>query len=99
MSNFIGDALDIAANAGYRRVMLIGHTGGFVKLAASVMNTHSKYADGRRRYSAIRYAVLAGASPGCTKKLYESVTSMHIDILKEESLLQDTETDHQVYAG
>ena len=91
MSNFIGDALDIAANAGIERVMLIGHTGKLVKLAASVMNTHSKYADGRREIFAC-YAALAGASAGCIKKLYESVTSdACIDILKEESLLQDTE--------
>lgn len=91
MSNFIGDALDIAANAGIERVMLIGHTGKLVKLAASVMNTHSKYADGRREIF-VCYAALAGASAGCIEKLYESVTSdACIDILKEESLLQDTE--------
>ena len=40
-SNFIGDTLDMAATAGFEQVLLVGHVGKLVKLAAGVMNTHS----------------------------------------------------------
>lgn len=46
-SNYVGDALDMAVVLGFPRVLLIGHIGKFVKLAAGIMNTHSKVADGR----------------------------------------------------
>lgn len=46
-SNFIGEALDIAAGLGIRNVLLIGHIGKLVKLGSGIMNTHSRYADGR----------------------------------------------------
>ncbi|MGN0710435.1 MAG: cobalt-precorrin-5B (C(1))-methyltransferase CbiD [Anaerovoracaceae bacterium] len=46
-SNFIGDALEYAAESGFRGVLLVGHIGKLIKVAAGVMNTHSKYGDGR----------------------------------------------------
>ncbi len=48
ISNFVGDSLDFAVEMGFTQVYLVGHLGKFVKLAAGVMNTHSRYADGRR---------------------------------------------------
>ena len=44
-SNFIGDALDLAALYQLRQVLLVGHIGKLVKLAGGIMNTHSRYAD------------------------------------------------------
>lgn len=41
-SNFIGDTLDMAATAKFEEVLLVGHVGKLVKLAAGVMNTHSR---------------------------------------------------------
>ena len=46
-SNFIGDAIDMAWEVGFRRILLIGHIGKLVKLGAGIMNTHSRNADGR----------------------------------------------------
>ena len=46
-SNFIGDALDIALQAGAKRLLLVGHIGKLVKLGCGIMNTHSRFADGR----------------------------------------------------
>lgn len=46
-SNFIGDALDYAAESGFKGVLLVGHIGKLIKVASGVMNTHSKYGDGR----------------------------------------------------
>lgn len=46
-SNFIGEAIDMAWEVGFRRILLIGHIGKLVKLGAGIMNTHSRNADGR----------------------------------------------------
>ena len=46
-SNFIGDTLDLAVQEKLCQVLLVGHGGKLIKLAAGVMNTHSSAADGR----------------------------------------------------
>ncbi len=46
-SNFIGDALDYAAETGFCGILLVGHIGKLIKVGAGQMNTHSKYGDGR----------------------------------------------------
>ena len=46
-SNFIGEALDLAAQMGFRNLLLIGHIGKLIKVAGGIMNTHSHVADGR----------------------------------------------------
>ncbi len=46
-SNFIGDALDICKELGFKGALLIGHVGKLVKIAGGMMNTHSKYGDCR----------------------------------------------------
>lgn len=47
MSNFVGFALDEAAKLGFQRVLIAGHPGKLAKVAAGVMQTHSKYGDAR----------------------------------------------------
>ena len=47
VSNFIGDALDMCGELGFRGAVLIGHIGKLVKLGGGMMNTHSKYGDCR----------------------------------------------------
>ena len=46
-SNFIGDTIDMAWEAGFERLLLVGHIGKLVKLSGGIMNTHSKIADRR----------------------------------------------------
>ena len=46
-SNYIGEALDLAVNLRAGSILLIGHIGKFVKVAAGGMNTHSNEADAR----------------------------------------------------
>lgn len=46
-SNFIGDALNICRELGFKGVLLVGHIGKLVKLAGGMFNTHSKYGDCR----------------------------------------------------
>ena len=42
-SNFIGDALEMCRELGFRGALLIGHIGKLVKLAGGMWNTHSRY--------------------------------------------------------
>lgn len=60
-SNFIGEALDSAVAAGFRDILLIGHAGKLVKLAAGVFNTHSRVADTRMETLAAHCAGCGGS--------------------------------------
>lgn len=47
MSNFVGYMLMAAVTEGFKEVLLVGHSGKLVKLAAGVFHTHSRVADAR----------------------------------------------------
>lgn len=46
-SNYIGEAFDLAAAYGFTELLLVGNIGKISKLAAGIMNTHSRVADAR----------------------------------------------------
>jgi len=46
-SNFIGHMLDSAVEQGMKRILLFGHLGKIVKVAAGIFQTHSRLADAR----------------------------------------------------
>lgn len=46
-SNFIADSVEIAAEEGFSRILLVGHIGKLVKVTGGVRNTHSRYGDRR----------------------------------------------------
>jgi cobalt-precorrin-5B (C1)-methyltransferase len=46
-SNFIGYMLKEAQRMGYKKILMAGHIGKFIKLSAGIFNTHSKIADAR----------------------------------------------------
>ena len=73
-SNFVGDTLDLCVQMGFEEALLVGHIGKFSKLAAGIMNTHSKYADGRLEVFAT-HAALCGAKRETICGLMESVTT------------------------
>ena len=85
-SNFLGEALDYAVYRGFDRVLLIGHAGKLIKLAAGVFQTHSAYADGRQEIFAA-HAALCGAEQETVRRLMEAVTvDACLDILQEAGL-------------
>lgn len=47
ISNYVGEAIDMAVDLGFDCLILTGHLGKMVKLAGGIMNTHSKIADCR----------------------------------------------------
>ena len=85
-SNFIGDALELSRELGFRGALLIGHIGKLVKLAGGMWNTHSKFGDCRMELLAAHAASL-GLRP---EKVSELLACVMCDdalrILKEEQL-------------
>lgn len=73
-SNFLGEALDIAAAQGFQRVVLVGHAGKLVKAAGGIMNTHSKYADCRMELFCA-HAALCGANAELCRELMNAATT------------------------
>ncbi|WRS26330.1 cobalt-precorrin-5B (C(1))-methyltransferase CbiD [Oscillospiraceae bacterium MB08-C2-2] len=72
-SNYIGEALDIAAELGFEKVLVAGHIGKLVKVAGGIMNTHSRTADCRMELVAL-HAALAGAPTEELPRLLECIT-------------------------
>ena len=85
-SNFIGEALDMAAAERFRQVLLVGHIGKLVKLAGGIMNTHSRMADCRTELFCA-HAAAAGASAGlCRALLAAPTTDACVELLDREKL-------------
>ena len=85
-SNFIGEALDHAVFRGFDDILLVGHAGKLVKLAAGVMNTHSSVADGRQEIFTA-HAALCGAGRDTLEGLMQSISvDACIELLDREHL-------------
>ena len=80
-SNFIGDTLDMAATAKFEEVLLVGHVGKLVKLAAGVMNTHSHTADGRAEVFCAHAALCGARREVCAALMDAATTDACLDIL------------------
>ena len=72
-SNFIGDSVVLAAEAGFNHIIVSGHLGKMIKVAGGMLNTHSKYGDNR-----IETAI------EIIEELYEKATEESTEILLAE---------------
>ncbi len=85
-SNFIGDAFALAAEAGFRDALLIGHIGKTVKLAGGLFNTHSRWGDCRAEIFA-SHAGMCGADSSTVRRIMDSaMTDDMLSILDESGL-------------
>jgi cobalt-precorrin-5B (C1)-methyltransferase len=85
-SNFIGDALDLAADAGFEYLLLAGHIGKLIKLVTGNFNTHSKYGDPRLEILTA-YAALEGAPRELLGEiLHAAVTEQAVLLLEEAGI-------------
>jgi cobalt-precorrin-5B (C1)-methyltransferase len=73
-ANFIGDTLDCVAVNGFEDVLLIGHIGKLVKVAGSIMDTHSRMADCRREIFAA-HAAWCGAGTETIHEIFNAMTT------------------------
>jgi cobalt-precorrin-5B (C1)-methyltransferase len=73
-SNFVGDALDAAAELGFTHALIVGHIGKLVKLGLGMFNTHASHGDGRIETLAA-CALEAGAPLAVLKDVSHCVTT------------------------
>ena len=84
ISNFVGESLDYSVYKGIKEALLVGHAGKLLKLAASVMNTHSAYADGRQEVM-VSHAAIFGAKKETLLKIMNAISIEEmLDALLEE---------------
>ncbi len=89
-SNFVGQTIDMAVEMEFESILLVGHIGKFVKLAAGIMNTHSHQADGRMEIFTA-HAALAGVPVEILQVLMECISADEaVKTLKESGYLDDT---------
>ena len=74
ISNFVGFMLDRAVEYGFEKILLAGHLGKLIKVAAGIFHTHSRVADARMEIMAA-YASLEGATTEIVSKIYECTTT------------------------
>lgn len=86
-SNYIGETIDMAVRLQMKGVLFVGHVGKLVKVAAGVMNTHSRQADVRLEVLAA-HAAMNGAGRELVCKIMGCVTTSEaLAFLKEEEIL------------
>jgi cobalt-precorrin-5B (C1)-methyltransferase len=85
-ANFIGESICMAAEAGFKRILIAGHIGKLVKLVTGSFNTHSKYGDSRQFVFAA-FAGLYGAGSILTAEILHCATSeAAIQLLQDAGL-------------
>ena len=83
--NYTGYVLDEAAELDFSRVIICGHPGKLLKLAAGNFNTHNKISDGRLE-ALCTHLALAGASREIIYKVFHSnTTNEAINIIAQEN--------------
>ena len=86
-SNLIGEAIDMAWELGFRKILLIGHIGKLVKLGAGIMNTHSRNADGRMEVLCA-CALEADVPAELSRRILHCITTDEaVGILREAGML------------
>jgi len=89
-SNFIGDSIDMAVEAGFEKLLLTGHIGKLIKVSGGIMNTHSKEGDCRMELLAAA-AIHAGTGLEDVKQILNSVsTEEGVRILRECNTVEKT---------
>ncbi len=88
-SNYIGDTIDMAAEMGFKRMLLTGHIGKLIKVAGGIMNTHSKEGDCRMELLAA-FSVKFGVKPEKICEILDCVTTEEaVRILTESGKRQE----------
>ncbi|MDN6633805.1 MAG: cobalt-precorrin-5B (C(1))-methyltransferase CbiD, partial [Enterobacterales bacterium] len=86
MSNFVGYMLQEAQRLGFRRVVLVGHLGKLIKVAAGIFHTHSHIADGRMETLVTRLALM-GAPRELLQAVFEcSTTEAAMELIEQHGL-------------
>jgi len=88
--DFMGYMLEKAVEKGAKKIVVFGHPGKLVKLAAGIFNTHHKMGDARMEVIAA-YAGVAGANTELIQNIVTSNTTEEaIKLLKPVNLVKQT---------
>lgn len=83
-SNFIGYMLKEAQRIGFKKILMAGHLGKYVKIAGGIFNTHSKVADARNEILIANLALM-NAQFELINKVNECLTTEEfIEILEDD---------------
>ena len=74
MSNFVGYMLNEAKRLGFKKILMAGHIGKFIKISAGIFQTHSKVCDARNEIMIANLALM-GADLEFLNKINECVTA------------------------
>jgi cobalt-precorrin-5B (C1)-methyltransferase len=74
MSNFVGYMLQEAERLAFHHVVMVGHLGKLIKVAAGIFHTHSHIADGRME-TLVTHLALAGAPNELLQQVYHCLTT------------------------
>ena len=89
-SNFVGQTIDMAVQMQIKGILFVAHIGKFVKVAAGIMNTHSRWADGRSEILAAN-ALRAGISREGAAEILDALTTEEaLAVVEREGLMADT---------
>ncbi|MDO4632365.1 MAG: cobalt-precorrin-5B (C(1))-methyltransferase CbiD [Eubacteriales bacterium] len=85
-SNYVGETLEMAVDAGIKGILFVSHIGKFIKVSGGIMNTHSHQADCRAELMAAQ-AIRAGADLETAQRILKTLTTEEaVDILLEKQL-------------
>ncbi|HXZ90881.1 MAG TPA: cobalt-precorrin-5B (C(1))-methyltransferase CbiD [Candidatus Dormibacteraeota bacterium] len=88
--DFIGYMIKKAAEKGVKEIIIVGHAGKLVKLAAGIFNTNYRVADARREIVSA-YAAMAGAPKNVIEMLmHANTTDEMADTLERFKLSEET---------
>lgn len=85
-SNFVGHMLENAARLKMKRVLLFGHLGKLVKVAAGIFHTHNRMADARLETIAAYMAASGAPTPAVREILKCTTTEAAMPIIEKYSM-------------
>ena len=84
-SNFVGYMLKEAQRIGFKKILMVGHIGKYIKISAGIFNTHSKIADARSEILISNLAMM-GAPYEFLKRIEGCVTAeAAVEIINESN--------------
>ncbi|MCK4258123.1 MAG: cobalamin biosynthesis protein CbiD [Halanaerobiales bacterium] len=85
-SNFIGYLLEVCADEGLKRVLLIGHVGKLIKVSGGIFHTHSRVADARQEIFAGLVARFGGSQKLVEDIFQASTTETIVELIDQANL-------------
>ncbi len=97
-SNFIGYMLKEAQRLGYKKILMAGHLGKYVKIAGGIFNTHSKVADARNEILIANLALMR-ANFELIEKVNKCVATEEVIEILEDTKYTEYKEIYNILSG